>query len=37
MVFFRNLNTPAEHAYNNLLTKERVIIIERCFGQVKQL
>nr|CAH7764687.1 unnamed protein product [Callosobruchus chinensis] len=26
MVPFRNPNTPAEHAYNNLLTKERVII-----------
>lgn len=35
MVPFRNPNTPAEHAYNNLFTKERVII-ERCFGQLKQ-
>nr|CAH7735452.1 unnamed protein product [Callosobruchus chinensis] len=36
MVRFRKPNTPAEHAYNNLFTKERVII-ERCFGQLKQL
>lgn len=33
MVPFRNPNTPQEHAYNNLFTKERVII-ERCFGQL---
>nr|CAH7733030.1 unnamed protein product [Callosobruchus chinensis] len=36
MVPFRNPNTPAEHAYNSLFTKERVII-ERCFGELKQL
>nr|CAH7715388.1 unnamed protein product [Callosobruchus chinensis] len=36
MVPFGNPNTLAEHAYNNLFTKERVII-ERCFGQLKQL
>nr|CAH7737563.1 unnamed protein product [Callosobruchus chinensis] len=36
MVPFRNPNTIAEHVYNNLFTKERVII-ERCFVQLKQL
>nr|CAH7733837.1 unnamed protein product [Callosobruchus chinensis] len=36
MVPFSNPNTPAEHAYNNLFIKERVII-ERWFGQLKQL
>ncbi|XP_050299639.1 putative nuclease HARBI1 [Anthonomus grandis grandis] len=35
MVPFRNPNTPQERAHNNLFTKERVII-ERCFGQLKQ-
>lgn len=32
---FRNPATPAEAAFNNLLKHERVII-ERCFGQLKQ-
>lgn len=35
MVPFRNPTTPLEIAYNRCLTKERVII-ERCFGQLKQ-
>lgn len=32
---YRNPHTPEEIAYNNLHAKERVII-ERCFGQLKQ-
>lgn len=32
---YRNPNTPREVAFNNLLKHERVII-ERCFGQLKQ-
>lgn len=35
MVPFRNPTTPEERSFNNCHTKERVII-ERCFGQVKQ-
>ncbi|KAL1493819.1 hypothetical protein ABEB36_009505 [Hypothenemus hampei] len=35
MTPFRNPNTLAEKAYNKRHTKERVII-ERCFGQLKQ-
>jgi hypothetical protein len=35
MTPFKNPQTPEERAYNKLFTKERVII-ERCFGQLKQ-
>nr|CAH7744593.1 unnamed protein product [Callosobruchus chinensis] len=35
MTPFRTPNNPQQQAFNNLLTRERVII-ERCFGQVKQ-
>ena len=35
MVPYRNAETPQEMAYNRCLSKERVII-ERCFGQLKQ-
>ncbi|PSN40996.1 hypothetical protein C0J52_16072 [Blattella germanica] len=35
MTPFRNPGTQEERAYNLCFTKERVII-ERCFGQVKQ-
>lgn len=35
MTPYRRPNTPQEIAYNNLFTKERVII-ERCFGQLKR-
>ncbi|XP_063921462.1 putative nuclease HARBI1 [Zophobas morio] len=35
MIPYRNPATPREEAFNNLLKRERVII-ERCFGQLKQ-
>lgn len=35
MTPFRNPQTPQETAYNRCITRERVVI-ERCFGQLKQ-
>ncbi|XP_063912663.1 putative nuclease HARBI1 [Zophobas morio] len=35
MIPYRNPATPREETFNNLLKRERVII-ERCFGQLKQ-
>ena len=35
MTPFRTPDNPGQQAFNNMLTRERVII-ERCFGQVKQ-